>query len=30
MKFDRATIAARPLPYERLDQRTMEILMGIK
>jgi xylose isomerase len=30
MKFDRATMAARPLPYERLDQRTMEILMGIK
>ena len=26
--FDRAELAARPLPYERLDQRTMEILMG--
>ncbi len=29
MKFDRSAIAARPLPYERLDQRTMEILMGV-
>ncbi len=27
--FDRSTIAARPLFYEALDQRTMEILMGI-
>ena len=28
MTFDRAKLAARPLPYERLDQRTMEILLG--
>jgi xylose isomerase len=28
MTFDRAAMAARPLPYERLDQRTMEILLG--
>ncbi|MGI9015264.1 MAG: xylose isomerase [Phycisphaerales bacterium] len=27
--FDRAALAARPLPYERLDQLTMEILMGV-
>lgn len=27
-EFDRAELAARPLPYERLDQRTMEILLG--
>ncbi|MEM7754883.1 MAG: xylose isomerase [Planctomycetota bacterium] len=26
--FDRATLAARPLPYESLDQRTIEILLG--
>jgi xylose isomerase len=30
MKFDRPTISSRPLPYERLDQRTMEILMGVE
>ena len=29
MAFDRAAMAARPLPYERLDQRTMEILLGL-
>jgi len=29
MTFDRAAMAARPLPYERLDQRTMEILLGV-
>ncbi len=29
MAFDRAAMAARPLPYEKLDQRTMEILMGV-
>jgi xylose isomerase len=29
MDFDRAALAKRPLPYERLDQRTMEILMGV-
>ena len=26
--FDRATMASRRLPYERLDQLTMEILFG--
>lgn len=30
MAFDRAELAARPLAYERLDQRTMEILLGVK
>jgi xylose isomerase len=29
MNFDRAKVAAKPLPYEKLDQRTMEILMGV-
>ncbi|QOJ00489.1 MAG: xylose isomerase [Phycisphaeraceae bacterium] len=29
MGFDRAKLAGRPLPYERLDQRTLEILMGV-
>lgn len=29
MAFDRGKLAARPLPYERLDQRTMEILLGV-
>jgi xylose isomerase len=28
LRVDRARLASRPLPYERLDQRTMEILMG--
>jgi xylose isomerase len=27
--FNRRRMAARPLPYERLDQRTMEILLGV-
>jgi hypothetical protein len=27
-KFDRAVLAKRRLPYERLDQLTMEILFG--
>ncbi|USN99547.1 MAG: xylose isomerase [Phycisphaeraceae bacterium] len=26
--FDRAALASRPLPYEALDQRTIEILLG--
>lgn len=30
MDFDRPKLSARPLPYEELDQRTMEILMGVK
>jgi xylose isomerase len=29
MPFNRETIAAHRLPYEKLDQRTMEILMGV-
>jgi xylose isomerase len=29
MEFDRAKLADRPLPYEELDQRTMEMLMGV-
>src|SRR5690606_14384911 len=27
--FDRAALAARSLPYEKLDQRTMDILLGV-
>jgi xylose isomerase len=30
MKFDRKGLGARGLPYERLDQLTMEILMGVR
>ncbi len=30
MSFDRHAMAARPLPYERLDQLTMELLMGVR
>lgn len=30
LAFDRGELADRPLPYERLDQRTVEILMGVK
>ena len=29
LSFDRTKLADRPLPYEELDQRTMEILMGV-
>jgi len=29
MSFDRGKLAARSLPYEWLDQRTMEILLGV-
>ena len=29
-RFDRASLAARPLPYERLDQLTMEVLLGVR
>lgn len=29
-KFDRGVLASRRLPYERLDQLTMEILMGVR
>jgi xylose isomerase len=28
--LDRVTLAAAPLPYEKLDQLTMEVLMGIR
>jgi xylose isomerase len=28
--FDRAALAARPLPYERLDQLVVELLMGVR
>jgi xylose isomerase len=30
MKFDRVAMGNRGLPYERLDQLTMEILMGVR
>jgi xylose isomerase len=30
LKFDRKTLGARGLPYERLDQLTVEILMGVR
>jgi xylose isomerase len=29
MSFDRAKLASRPLPFEQLDERTMEIIMGV-
>lgn len=29
IRFDRAALAERPLAYEQLDQRTMEILLGV-
>ncbi len=28
--FDRAALASRPLPYERLDQLVIELLMGVR
>jgi xylose isomerase len=28
--FDRAQLAAKPLPYERLDQLVVELLMGVR
>jgi xylose isomerase len=28
--FNRATLAAKKLPYERLDQLTMELLLGVR
>jgi len=28
--FDRAALTARPLPYERLDQLVVEVLMGVR
>ncbi|WP_432797723.1 xylose isomerase [Poriferisphaera sp. WC338] len=30
MAFDRKKLAARPLPYEELDQRVFDLLMGVK
>jgi xylose isomerase len=30
MTFDRAQLVEHPLPYERLDQLTMEVLMGVR
>jgi len=29
-EFDRNALADRPLPYERLDQLTMEVVMGVR
>ncbi len=29
-KFDRKKLAARPLPYEKLDQAVFDLLMGVK
>ena len=28
--FDRAALAARPLPYERLDQLVIDLLLGVR
>jgi len=28
--FDRAALASKPLSYERLDQLTMEVLLGLR
>ena len=28
--FDRGALTARPLPYERLDQLVVELLMGVR
>ena len=28
--FDRAALAARPLPYERLDQLVVDLLLGVR
>ena len=30
MEFDRAALAARPLPYEKLDQAVFDLLMGVR
>ena len=27
--FDRGALAARPLPYERLDQMLVDLLLGV-
>jgi xylose isomerase len=28
--FDREALAARPLPYEKLDQMVVELLLGVR
>ena len=28
--FDRAALASRPLPYERLDQLVIDLLLGVR
>ena len=28
--FDRAALSTRPLPYERLDQLVIELLLGVR
>jgi xylose isomerase len=30
LTLDRAQLAAKPLPYERLDQLTVDILLGVR
>ena len=30
LTLDRAELAAKPLPYERLDQLTVDILLGVR
>jgi xylose isomerase len=30
LALDRAELAQRPLPYERLDQLTVDILLGVR
>jgi xylose isomerase len=29
-KFDAAALAGKPLPYERLDQKLFDIMMGVR
>ena len=30
VSFDRATLSSRKLPYEQLDQLTIELLLGVR
>jgi hypothetical protein len=30
MAFDRVALAQKPLPYEQLDQLTVEVLLGVR
>jgi hypothetical protein len=30
MSLDRVELASKPLPYERLDQLTVDILFGVR